>query len=67
MEKNISNRTLESLTKSNPSNGSETRSIGNPKPVRTTANPPKKKQLIYNYDLNFFININVNVRIDIFS
>ena len=43
MEKNISNRTLESLTKSNPSNGSETRSIGNPKPVRTTAKKKKKK------------------------
>lgn len=28
---------------SNPNNGSETRSIGNPKPSRSTANPPKPK------------------------
>lgn len=43
MEKNLSNRNLESKPKNNPSNGSETRSIGNPKPVRTNANPPKTK------------------------
>lgn len=28
---------------SNPKNGSETRSIGNPKPSRSSSNPPKPK------------------------